>query len=65
MQRVLYNSCKIRYIRGCLDHLASFFTLSYRMFEHMHKVLNIEKTLITQIVCKLYDKSFKPNCCMI
>ena len=32
---------------------------------HKHRVLNIEKKLITRIACKLRDEAFKPNCSMI
>lgn len=42
-----------------------FFTLSHRMFGHMHRVLNVEKKTIIQFARKLRDKSFKPNCVMI
>ena len=51
-------------MRACLDSLSKFYTMSHRMFGYMHKVLNIKK-LITQIMCKLRDESFKPNCAMI
>mgnify|MGYP003702905061 CR=1 FL=1 len=41
--------------RPCLDILVKFYTLSYRMFGHMHGVLNIEleKTFITSITINL------------
>ncbi len=28
---------------ACLDHLVKFYTLSHRMFRHIHKVLNINE----------------------
>ncbi len=52
-------------IRPSLVHKIKIFTLSHRMFEHMYRVLNIEKKPITQMACKLRDESFEPNCAMI
>ncbi len=52
-------------LRPCSVPKTKILTLSHRMFEHMHGVLNVEKKPITQIACKLRDESFKPNCEMI
>ena len=35
------------------------------MFGYMLKVLNVDKKIIAQFVCKLRDESFEPNCAMI
>jgi len=36
------------------------------MFEHMQRVLNVDKkVLMAQFACKLRGKSFEPSCVMI
>jgi hypothetical protein len=34
---------------------------SHRIFGRMHRVLNIDKKLITQFGCRSRDESFEPN----